>query len=77
MQTFCGLSSQLVSLVQLFVTPWTVAHQDLLFMGFSRQEHWSGLPFPPLGDLSNLGIKPGSPSLQADSLPPQGPGKPI
>ena len=45
--------------VQLFVTPWTVAHQALS-MGFSRQEYWSGLPFPPLGDLPDPGIEPAS-----------------
>ena len=50
-------------------TPWTVAHQAPLSMGFSRQEYWSGLPFPSPGDLLNLGIKPWSPALQADSLP--------
>ena len=52
-----------------FASPWTVACQVPLFMGFSRQEYWSGLPFPSPGDLSNTGIKPGSPALQADSLP--------
>ena len=46
--------------VRLFVTPWTVAHQAPLPMGFSRQEYWSGLPFPPQGDLPNPGIKPTS-----------------
>ena len=51
------------------VTPWTVAHQAPLSMGFSRQEYWSGLPCPSLGDLPNPGIKHGSPTLQADSLP--------
>ena len=50
------------------VTPWTVAHQDPLSMGFSRQEYWSRLPCPPLGDLPDPGIEPGSPTLQADSL---------
>ena len=74
MQIFCGLSSQLVSRVQLFMTPWTVAHQDL-FLGFSREEYWSGLPFPPPGDLPNPGIKPGSPALQADALSSEPPGK--
>ena len=44
--------------VQLFVTPWTVAHQAPLSMGFSKQEYWSGLPFPPPGDPPNPGIKP-------------------
>ena len=43
------------------VTPWTVAHQAPLSMGFSRQEHWSGLPFPPPGDLPDPGIQPTSP----------------
>ena len=49
-------------------TPWTVACQTPLSMGFSRQEYWSGLPFPSPGDLPNLGIEPRSPALQADSL---------
>ena len=43
--------------VQLFATPWTVAHQASLSMGFSRQEYWSGLPFPSPGDLPNPGIE--------------------
>ena len=47
---------------------WTVAHQAPLSMGYSRQEYWSGLPCPTPGDLPDLGIKPGSPVLQADSL---------
>ena len=59
---------KLLSRVRLFVTPWTVANQTPLSMGFSRQENWSGLPFPAPGDLSDPGIKPGSPALQADSL---------
>ena len=57
------------SCFELFVSAWTVAHQDPLSMGFSRQEYWSGLPCPSPGDLPDLGIKPGSPALQADSLP--------
>ena len=56
-------------LSQLFVTLWTVARQDPLFMEFSRQEYWRGLPFPSPGDLSNLGMEPMSPALQVDSLP--------
>ena len=56
--------------------PWTVAHQDLLSMEFSRQEYWSGLPLPPPGDLPDPGIRPRSPTLQADSLPSEPPGKP-
>ena len=50
-------------------TPWTVAHQAPLPMGFSKQEYWSGFPCPPPEDLPNPGIEPGSPALQADSLP--------
>ena len=48
------------SCVRLFETPWTVAHQAPLSMGFSRQEYWSGLPCPPPGDLPDPGIKPAS-----------------
>ena len=48
-----------LSCVQLFVTPWTGAHQAPPFMGFSRQEYWSGLPFPSPGDLHNPGLEPG------------------
>ena len=51
-----------------FVTPWTVAHQTPLCMGFSRQEYWCGLPVPSPGDLSDPGIKPASLALQADSI---------
>ena len=59
------------------MTAWTVAHQVLLFMGFPRQEYWSGLPFPSAGDLSDPGIKPMSPAGLTDSLPLWPPGKPI
>ena len=52
----------------MLVTPWTVAHQALLSMGFPRQEQWSGLLFPSPGDLPDSGIKLGFPALQADSL---------
>ena len=62
--------------LKLFATPWTVALQAPLSMGFSRQEHWSGLPFLPPGDLPNPGIKPRSPALQANSLPSEPPRKP-
>ena len=58
------------------MTQWTVARQAPLSMGFSRQEYWRGLPFPSPGDLSDPGIKPGSPALRADSLPAKLPGKP-
>ena len=60
---------------QLFVTPWTVTYQAFLSMGFSRQEYWSGLPFPYPWDLPNPAIEPGSPTLQADALPSEAPGK--
>jgi len=53
------------------VTTWKVAHQAPLPMGFLRQEYWSGLPFSSPGDLPDLGTEPGSPALQADSLPTQ------
>ena len=65
---------KLLSCVQLFVTPWTVAYQAPLSMGFSRQVYWSGLPFPSPGDLPNPGIEPRSPALQADALPSEPPG---
>ena len=54
--------------VRPFATPWTVACQAPLSMGFSGQEYWSGLPFPSPGDLPNPGIEPGSRALQADAL---------
>ena len=57
-----------LSRVRLFATPWTVAHQASSSMGFSRQEYWSGLPFPSPGDLPNPGIEPRSPTLQAEAL---------
>ena len=57
-----------LSRVRLFVTLWTVAHQAPPSMGFSRQEYWSGLPFPSPGDLPGPGIEPRSPALQADAL---------
>ena len=63
-----------LSCVRLFATPWTVAHQALPSMGFSRQEYWSGLPFPSPGDPPNPVTEPGSP-LQADALPSEPPGK--
>ena len=58
------LCNKSLSCVQLFATPWTLAHQAPLSMGFSRQEYWSGLPFPSPGDLPNPRIKPRSPVLQ-------------
>ena len=65
----------LLSCVRLFVTPWTVVYEAPPSMGFSRQEYWSGLPFPSPGDLPDPGIKPQSPALQADTLPSKPPGK--
>ena len=57
-------------------TSWTVAHQAFPTMGFSRQEYWSGLPVPSPGDLPNPWIEPRSPTLQADALTSDPPGKP-
>ena len=59
-----------------FVTPWTVAHQVPLSIGFSRQGYWSGLLFPSPGDIPNPGIELRSPALQADPLPSEPPEKP-
>ena len=75
----CNINSQRseeksLSRVQLFETPWTVAYQAPPSMEFSRQEYWSGLPFSSPGDLSDPRFEPGSPSLQADSLPSEPPG---
>ena len=64
-----------LSRIRLFVALWTVAHQAPPSIGFSRQEYWNGLPFPSPGDLPNPGIKPTSPTLQADSLPAEPQGK--
>ena len=65
-----------LSRVRLFATPWTVDHQAPPSMGVSRQEYWSGLPFPSPGDLPDPGIEPRSPALQADALTSEPPGKP-
>ena len=65
------------SRVQLRTTPWNLAHQTSPSMGFPRQESWSGLPSPPLGNLPDPEIKPRSPALQADSLPSEPSGKPM
>ena len=58
------------------LSPWTIAHQAPLPIGVSRQEYWSELPWPPPGDLPNPGVEPGYPTLQADSLASEPPGKP-
>ena len=65
----------MLSPVQLSATPWTVARQAPLSMGFPRQDYWSGLPFLPPGDLPDPGIEPTSHALQADSFPSEPPGK--
>ena len=62
---------KLISPVQLFATPWTIQSME-----FSRPEYWSGYPIPSPGHLPNPGVEPGSPALQADSLPAEPPGKP-
>ena len=68
--------SEVAQLCRLFATPWTVAHQAPLSMGFSRQDYWSGLPFPFPGDRPNPGIETRSPALQAEALTSEPPGKP-
>ena len=74
---FCHKKVKLLSRVQLFGTPWTVPYQAPLSMEFSRQEYWSGLPFPSPGDLPKPRIEPGSPALQADTLLSEPLGTPI
>ena len=71
-----GKKVKWLSRVRLFETPRTVARQAPLPVAFSRQEYWSGLPFPPPGDLPSPGIESQSPALQADSLLPEPLGKP-
>ena len=75
----CVCMLSLFSRAQLFEILLTVAHQTPLSLGFSRQEYWSGLPFPPLRDFPDPGIKPATPAapaLQADSFTAELPGKP-
>ena len=69
--------AQSLCFFQLFVTPWTVAHQASLSMGFPRQEYWSGFLFPSPVDLPDPGIKPTSPAWQVDSLPLSHQGSPM
>ena len=66
-----------LSRVRLFATPWSVAHSAPPPMGFSRQGYWSGLPFPSARNLSDPGIEPRSPTLQADTLTSEPPGNPM
>ena len=65
----CPEPVKLLSRVRLFAIPWTVAYQAPPSMEFSREEFWSGLPFPSPGDLPDSGIEPRFPALQADALP--------
>ena len=66
-----------LSRVRLSAIPWAIVYQASLSMGFSRQEYWGGLPFPSPGDLPDPGMEPRSPTLQADALPSEPPGKPM
>ena len=67
------LPGKWLSRVRLLVIPWSVAYQDPPSMEFSRQEFWSGLPFPSPGDVPDPGTEPRSPALQADALPSEPP----
>ena len=69
----CMLS---LSVVSNSATPWTIVHQAALSMRFSRQEYWSGLPFPPARDLPDPGIEPESPALAGGFFTTEPPGKP-
>ena len=69
MRINCSGGGLVTQLCLTLATPWTVACQAPLSMGFSRQEYWGGLPFPSPRDLPDPGIEPESPALQADSLP--------
>ena len=64
-----GYKVKSLSCVRLFGTPWTIAHQAPPSTEYSRQEYWSGLPFPSPGDLPDPGIEPRCPPLQVDALP--------
>ena len=66
--------SEVAQLCPTLCDPWTVAYQASPSMGFSRQEYWSGLPFPSTGDLPDPGMEPGSPALEADALTSEPPG---
>ena len=74
--SFSSHKSEVAQLCPTLSDSWTAAYQAPPPMGFSRQECWSGVPFPSPGDLPNPGIEPGSPALQADALPFEPPGKP-
>ena len=75
-----NVHAQSLSHILVFVTPWTVAHQAPLSIGFPRQEHWNGLPFPSPGDFPNPGIKlesPAAPALAGRFVTTELPGKPM
>ena len=72
----CGGGGLITKWCPTLAIPWTVACQAPLSMGFTGQEYWIALPIPSPGDISDPGIKPGSPVLQADSLPTELGGKP-
>ena len=74
--SYCESESEVAQSCLTLCDPWTVAHQAPPSTGFSRQEYWSGLPFPSPGDLPDPGIEPRSPTLQADALTSAPPGKP-
>ena len=76
-QGVCPLGVLVVESCLMLCDPWTVAHEAPLSMGFPRQGYWRGLPFPSPGDAPDPGIEPGSPTLQAGSLPSEPPGKPV
>ena len=71
------MHAQLLSCVQLFANPWTLAHQPPLSLEFSRQKYWSELPFPPPEDLPNTGIEPACLALAGRLLTTTQPGKPL
>ena len=73
----CCVVVQVLSRVQLFMTPWTVARQAPLSMGFPRQGYWSRSPFPPPGDLPNPGTEPTFPALAGRFFTTESPGKPV
>ena len=71
------MHAQSLSCIQLFATPWPVAHQASLSIGFPRQEYWSGLPFPPPGDLPIPGMELESPALAGRFFATEPLGKPL
>ena len=73
----CMCMCSAASVVENSATLWTIARQAPQSMGFSRQENWNGFPYPSLGDFPDPGMKPSSPTLQADSLATEPPGKPL